>query len=44
MKKPIFTGANVAIVTPMTETGVNYPEFRRFIDDQIARGIDAITI
>lgn len=44
MKKPIFTGANVAIVTPMTETGVNYPEFRRFIDDQIARGIDSITI
>ena len=28
MKKPIFTGDNVAIVTPMTETGVNYPEFR----------------
>ena len=44
MKKPIFTGANVAIVTPMTETGVNYPEFRRFIDNQIARGIDSITI
>lgn len=44
MKKPIFTGANVAIVTPMTETGVNYPELKRIIDDQIARGIDAITI
>lgn len=44
MKKPIFTGANVAIVTPMTATGVNYPEFKRIIDDQINRGIDAITI
>ena len=42
MKKPIFTGANVAIVTPMTATGVNYPEFKRIIDDQINRGIDAI--
>ena len=45
MKKPIFTGANVAIITPMTATGdVNYPEFKRFIDDQINRGIDSITI
>lgn len=44
MKQPIFTGANVAIITPMTETGINYPEFKRFIDDQIARGIDSITI
>lgn len=44
MKQPIFTGANVAIITPMTATGVNYPEFKRIIDDQIARGIDSITI
>lgn len=44
MKKPIFTGASVAIITPMTETGVNYPEFKRIIDDQINRGIDSITI
>ena len=45
MKKPVFTGANVAIITPMTATGdVNYPEFKKIIDDQIARGIDSITI
>lgn len=44
MKQPIFTGANVAIITPMTATGVNYPEFKRIIDDQINRGIDSITI
>ena len=44
MKQPIFTGANVAIITPMTATGVNYPEFKRIIDDQIIRGIDSITI
>ncbi|MDO4287277.1 MAG: 4-hydroxy-tetrahydrodipicolinate synthase [Eubacteriales bacterium] len=44
MKKPIFTGANVAIITPMTATGINYSEFKRIIDDQINRGIDSITI
>ncbi len=45
MKKPVFTGANVAIITPMTATGdVNYPEFKKIIDDQIERGIDSITI
>ncbi|MGM9648876.1 MAG: 4-hydroxy-tetrahydrodipicolinate synthase [Butyricicoccaceae bacterium] len=44
MKKPVFTGANVAIITPMTQTGINYPEFKKIIDDQIARGIDSITI
>ena len=44
MKQPIFTGANVAIITPMTATGVNYTEFKRIIDDQINRGIDSITI
>ena len=44
MKQPIFTGANVAIITPMTQTGINYPEFKRIIDDQIERGIDSITI
>ncbi|MGN1013737.1 MAG: 4-hydroxy-tetrahydrodipicolinate synthase [Butyricicoccus sp.] len=45
MKTPIFTGANVAIITPFTSTGeVNYPEFKKIIDDQINRGIDSITI
>ncbi len=45
MKKPVFTGANVAIITPMTASGdVNYVEFKKIIDDQIARGIDSITI
>ena len=36
MKEPIFTGAAVAIITPMKEDGsVNYEEFGRFIDWQI---------
>jgi len=44
MKKPIFRGAGVAIITPFTETGINYPELGRIIDDQIAGGTDAIII
>ena len=44
MKKPIFTGAAVAILTPFTEDGINYDELGRIIDDQIAHGTDAIVI
>ena len=42
-KQTVFTGAGVAIITPMYADGtVNYDEFRRIIDDQITRGSDAI--
>ena len=45
MKNPIFTGAGVAIITPFKSTGeVNYEEFGRIIDYQIAHGTDAIII
>lgn len=45
MKNPIFTGAAVAIITPMHEDGsVNYDEFARFVDWQIDNGTDAIVI
>ena len=44
MKKTIFTGAGVAIVTPFTETGINYEEFARLIENQIAGGTDAIVV
>ncbi len=45
MKEPIFTGAAVAIITPMNEDGsVNYKEFGRFIDWQIENGTDAIVV
>ena len=45
MKEPIFTGAAVAIITPMNEDGsVNYEEFGRFIDWQIENGTDAIVV
>lgn len=44
MKKVIFRGAGVAIVTPFTADGINFPEFGRLIDDQIAHGTDAIIV
>lgn len=45
MKEPIFTGAAVAIITPMNDDGsVNYDEFGRFIDFQIENGTDAIVV
>lgn len=45
MKKPVFTGAAVAIITPMRADGsVNYDELGRIIEDQIANHTDAIVI
>ena len=45
MKKPVFTGAGVAIITPFKSTGeVNYEEFGRIIDHQIAHHTDAIIV
>ena len=45
MKKTIFTGAGVAIVTPMFADGsINYDELGRLIDFQIENGTDAIII
>lgn len=44
-RKPIFTGAAVAIVTPMNDDkSVNYEEFKRLIDYQIDNGTDAIVV
>ena len=44
MKNTVFTGAATAIVTPMTASGVDYEQFGRLIDWQIAEGIDAIVV
>lgn len=44
MKTPVFTGSNVAIVTPMTDTGINYDVFGDLIEYQIANGTDSITV
>lgn len=44
MKNTIFTGAATAIITPMTETGVDYEKFGKLIEWQIEKGIDAIVV
>ena len=44
MKDIIFTGAAVAIVTPFTENGINFPELEKLIDFNIENGSDAIVI
>ena len=45
MKKRIFTGAGVAIITPMFEDGsINWEEYARFIDWQIENGTDSIIV
>lgn len=42
MRKPIFTGAGVAVVTPFTEDGINYEKLGELIEFQISNGIDTI--
>ncbi len=45
MTKPtIFTGAAVAVVTPFRNGQIDYPAFDRILEDQIARGTDAIVV
>jgi len=45
MKNTVFTGAGVAIVTPMnTDGSVNYAKLRELIDFQIENSTDAIII
>ncbi|MBQ9505857.1 MAG: 4-hydroxy-tetrahydrodipicolinate synthase [Clostridia bacterium] len=44
MKNTIFEGAGTAIVTPLTEKGVDYESFGRLIDWQIEQGADAIVV
>ena len=42
MKNTVFTGAATAIVTPLTKDGIDYEQFARLIEWQIAEGISAI--
>ena len=42
MKQTIFTGAGTAIITPFTADGVDFDALGRLLDDQIAKGIDAV--
>lgn len=44
MKKCIFTGSGVAIVTPFTKDGIDYDKLGELIDFQIREETDAIVI
>ena len=43
-RKPIFTGAASAIITPMNENGVDYENFKKLLNWQIEEGIDALVL
>ena len=43
-KAPVFRGAATALITPMTENGVDFDALGRLIDWQIEQGIDALVI
>ena len=44
MKEPIFTGSAVAIITPFTETGVDYEKLEKLIEFHIANHTDCIVV
>lgn len=46
MKKPIFTGAGVALVTPFTgkDLEINFPLLEEIVENQIQNGTDALVI
>ena len=44
MKKTIFEGCGTAIVTPFTENSVNFEEFKKLLEFQIANEVDAIIV
>lgn len=45
MKKfSIFKGAATALITPLTETGIDFPKFKELLEWQVAEGINALVI
>ncbi len=44
MKKPVFEGMATALITPITESGIDYEAFGRLIDWQIDEGIGGLVI
>ena len=44
MKNTVFTGAATAIITPLTEEGINFDKLGEMIEWQISEGIDAIVV
>ena len=44
MKKPFFTGACTALVTPFTDGKINYPMLEKLLLRQIEAGIEAVVL
>ena len=44
MKNTVFTGMATALVTPMTESGVDYPALEKLVHYQIEKGIHALVV
>lgn len=44
MKKPLFTGACTALVTPFLNGKVNYPMLEQLLKRQLEAGIQAVVI
>ena len=44
MKKTIFQGVATAIITPLTENGIDFDAFGSLIDSQIDAGVNAIVV
>ena len=44
MRKPLFTGSGVAIVTPFHHETVDLPALGKLLDFQLENGTDAIIV
>ena len=44
MKNPVFKGIGTALVTPMTEKGVDYAAMERLVQRQLDANIDALIV
>lgn len=44
MKKTVFTGVATALITPLTDKGIDYEKFAKLIDWQIKQGVDALVV
>lgn len=44
MKKIIFKGCGTAIVTPFTDDGVNFEEFKKMLEFQVDQGADSVIV
>lgn len=44
MRKEIFKGCATALITPFNENEINLEEFKKIVEDQIMKGVDALVV